>query len=111
MTQNQMNMIDISRKAVDTLLENNELTHLYSEAIKRFGEGDLRNLIMETAVEATQDEYLKQEVFSSEESMFSLFCGIWIQFLLSEIAGVRKDKLQLIVKRLFQEGQEGKQYH
>jgi hypothetical protein len=33
----------------------------------------------------------------------SFFCGVWIQFLLVEIAGVSKDKLRTLAKKIYDE--------
>jgi hypothetical protein len=43
--------------------------------------------------------------------MLSFFCGIWIQFLLMEIAGVKRDKLQALAKKVFREIQDKQPLH
>jgi hypothetical protein len=109
--QERLKIKDISRKVVDTLLENRELAELYRRAVQQFGEGELNTIIMDMVVKAIDDEALKEEAFSNNESLFSLFCGIWIQFLLSDIAGVHKDKLQTMVREMFVDLLESKIYH
>jgi hypothetical protein len=42
-----------------------------------------------------------KRVFCSNENMLSFFCGVWIQYLLVEIAGVRKDNLRSLAQDAF----------
>lgn len=87
------------------------MNQLYNRALKDFGEGELRTGILNLAVEAFHDEELKEEVFAADESMLSFFCGIWIQFLLTEIAGIEKDKLQSLARKVFKEIHEKQSLH
>lgn len=66
---------------------------LYQKATRSRGAGELHGEIMSNATDALADEHLCAEVFSSNESMVSFMCGIWIQFLLVDIAGVEKTRL------------------
>jgi hypothetical protein len=56
---------------------------------------------MSLAADAIQDEKLSQEVFVSNENMVSFLCGVWIQFLLVEMAGVKKERLKTLTQKAF----------
>jgi hypothetical protein len=107
----RLNIIGGCNKAVEIVARAQEMEQLYRKAKRDIGEGELRNGILNLAVEAFADEDIKREVFSSDESMLSFFCGIWIQFLLTEIAGIKKDKLQSLAKKVFQEIHEKQSVH
>ncbi len=76
------------------------MDRLYLKGIQCIGEGKVRSGVMSLATEAIRDEKLSQEVFISNENMVSFLCGVWIQFLLVEVAGVGKDKLKDLAKKL-----------
>jgi hypothetical protein len=97
----KFNLIDACDRAVDIISQAHEMDKLYRRAIRCFGEGRLRSDVMSMAAEAIQDEILSEEVFVSDETMVSFFCGVWIQFLLVEVAGVKKDKLKTLAQRAF----------
>ncbi len=103
MLKGELNLIEACDKAMAIVSRIHELNQLYSEAVQSVGEGELRAGILELALEALRDEQLKTEVFASSESMLSFFCGIWIQFLLIEIAGIRKDELRTLAAKAFRE--------
>jgi len=107
----KLNLIEGCDRAVDIVSRASEMERLYQKALRAFGAGELRNGILDLAVEAFRDEELQQEVFSGDESMLSFFCGIWIQFLLTEIAGVKRDKLQALAKKVFREIQDKQPLH
>lgn len=106
-----LNFIEGCDKALEVVSRAQEMEQLYRRALKDFGEGELRTGILDLAVQAFQDEELKKEVFATDEGMLSFFCGIWIQFLLTEIAGIKRDKLQALAKKVFKEIHEKQPLH
>lgn len=106
-----LNLIEGCDRAVEIVSRASEMEQLYQKALRDFGAGELRIGILDLAVEAFRDEELKREVFSGDESMLSFFCGIWIQFLLTEIAGVKRDKLQALARKVFREIQDKQPLH
>lgn len=107
----RLNLIDGCDKAVEIVSRAHEMDQLYRRALRDFGEGELRTGILDLAVQAFHDEELKKEVFATDEGMLSFFCGIWIQFLLTEIAGIKKDKLHALAKKVFKEIHEKQPIH
>jgi hypothetical protein len=87
------------------------MDQLYRKAIQSLGEGGLRSSVMSLATEAISDEKLSQEVFISNETMVSFLCGVWIQFLLVEVAGLKKDNLQNLARQAFGETTKSKLLH
>lgn len=87
------------------------MERLYHRAVQCFGEGELRTKILEMAMEAVEDESLGREVYVSDENMLSFFCGIWIQFLLVEVAGIKKENLRAMAQKVFMDFQENKSLH
>ena len=108
---NRLHFVEASRKAVDILLHNNETARLYQLAVKRFGEGELQLTILNLVSDVMEDENLQSEIFASDASLLSFFSGIWIQFLLVEIAGMQKEKLQALAQKIFEESPQGKYLH
>jgi len=98
-----INLIEACDTAFGIITQAHEMDQLYRKAIQCFGEGKLRSGVMSLAAEAIRDEKLSQEVFISNENMISFLCGVWIQFLLVEVAGLKKDKLKDLAKRAFGE--------
>jgi hypothetical protein len=107
----RLHFVEASRKAVDILLHNNETARLYQLAVKRFGEGELQLTILNLVSDVMEDENLQSEIFASDASLLSFFSGIWIQFLLVEIAGMQKEKLQALAQKIFEESPQGKYLH
>jgi hypothetical protein len=101
--EKNLTLIEASRLAIRTLLGNQEMEQLYRQAVQRFGEGELQTGILNLVTEAIQDNELQQEIFANDQSMLSFFCGVWIQFLLVEIAGVTKEKLRTLAKKIYDE--------
>jgi hypothetical protein len=102
---------EASRRAIQTLVGNQEIARLYRKAVKRFGEGDLQTGILNLVTDAIEDEALQQEIFSNDQSMLSFFCGVWIQFLLVEIAGVDKETLRALAKKIYEETYRSESIH
>jgi hypothetical protein len=109
--EKRLHFVEASRKAVDILLCNGETARLYQLAVKRFGEGELHLTILNLVSDVIADENLQSEMFASDASMLSFFSGVWIQFLLVEIAGIRKEKLQALARNIFEESPPGKYLH
>jgi len=107
----RLHFVEASRKAVDILLHNNETARLYRLAVKRFGEGELQLTILNLVSDVMEDENLQSEVFASDASLLGFFSGTWIQFLLVEIAGMQKEKLQALAQKIFEESPQGKYLH
>ncbi len=97
----KITLLEACDKATDIILQTREIEKLYRRALQCLGEGRLRCDIMSLAAEAIQDEQLSNEVLVSNESIISFLCGVWIQFLLVEVAGVKKEKLKTLAQRAF----------
>lgn len=98
-----MNLIQACDKAFGIITRTHEINRLYLKGIQCIGEGKVRSGVMSLATEAIRDEKLSEEVFISNENMVSFLCGVWIQFLLVEVAGVGKDKLKALAQKAFDE--------
>ena len=106
MPKERLTLTQACRQAADIVSRAREMEHLYHEAVRCMGEGELLTGILNMATEAMQDESLRDEIFVSNESILSFLCGIWIQFLLIEIAGVKKEKLRSLARQAFKDTQK-----
>ena len=106
-----MNMIEACDKACCIIVQAQEMDKLYRKGIRSLGEGKLRNGVMNLATEAIGDDNLREEVFGSDENVVSFLCGVWIQFLLVEVAGLKKDKLKHLARKAFGESMENRLLH
>jgi hypothetical protein len=111
MKAKKMNLIDACDKACVIIVQAREMDKLYRKGVKCLGEGKLRSGVMSLATEAICDEKLKDEVFVSDENVVSFLCGVWIQFLLVEVAGLKKDKLKSLASKAFGENLENRLLH
>jgi hypothetical protein len=111
MKERKMNLIEACDKAFGIIVQAQEMDKLYRKGIRRLGEGKLRNGVMNLAAEAVRDENLSLEVFLSDETLLSFLCGVWIQFLLVEVAGLKKDKLKRLARKAFGENIEDRLLH
>jgi hypothetical protein len=66
---------------------------------------------MSLATEAIDDDSLREEVFVSDENVVSFLCGVWIQYLLVEVAGLKKDKLKNLARKAFGDNLESRLLH
>ncbi len=107
----ELNLIEACDRALVIVSRTREMDRLYQKAVKCLGEGRLRTCIMEVASEALTDETLGKEVFAGPERVLSFFCGIWIQYLLVEIGGVKKEKLKDLATKALDGGTAGKSIH
>lgn len=96
-----LTMIQACDRALDIISRTREIERLYQKALKCYGEGRLRSDIMDLAAGAVEDEKLCSEVFASNESIVSFLCGIWLRFLLVEVAGVKKENLKALAQKAF----------
>jgi hypothetical protein len=105
LSQGRLKWVEACEKARGIVTSGHDMDHLYRRALRYYGEGELRTGIQALAFEAIQDEDLHNEIFASEEGMLSFFCGVWIQFLLTEIAGLKGEDLRTIALRVFKDFQ------
>jgi hypothetical protein len=111
MKAKKMNLIEACDHACGIVIQAQEMDKLYRKGIQNLGEGKLRNGVMSLATEAIRDENLREEVFISDENVVSFLCGVWIQFLLVEVAGLKKDKLKNLARKAFGESLENRLLH
>ena len=111
LSEGRLRWIEACEKARAMVSSREEMAHLYHQALRCYGEGELRTGIQSFACEAIQDEDLRDEVFASEEGMLSFFCGIWIRFLLTEIAGLKAEELRSLALRVFEDYRGGHALH
>ena len=93
-------VIEASRQAAEIIFDNKDLNGLYVKAVRLLGEGELHQTMLQRIVDAVEIRNIGGEVFSSGTHLFSFCCGMWIQFLLTEIAGVNKESLREVVIRI-----------
>lgn len=105
------NLISSSDRALEVVLRIDDISVLYRKALRTTDEGSLRNLILKAAVEALEDPSVLEEVLVSGDHMFSFMCGVWIQFLLTEVAGMKKESLRELFQGMMSEMQEDRCLH
>ncbi|MBP8646520.1 MAG: hypothetical protein KBH99_10435 [Syntrophobacteraceae bacterium] len=98
MERDRLTLSDACDQAIRLVAQTSEMERLYQQAVASVGEGALRTGILNLAVEALEDEELQKEILTNNESLLSFFCGIWIQYLLVEIAGLTRDKLKVLAQ-------------
>lgn len=111
MSRERLTLPEACRQAVEIVCRNRDVDRLYSKAIRSIGEGELLTGIMDMAADAVQDENLREEVFASNESMLSFLCGVWMQFLLTEIAGIKTEKLRSLAQMVFDDARKDISIH
>jgi hypothetical protein len=105
------NLLSACDRALSVVLRIDEMSTLYRKALRTMDEGQLRNLILNAAVEALDDPKVLEEVLVSNDHMFSFLCGIWIQYLLTEVAGMKKENLRDLFQEMISEMQEDRCLH
>jgi hypothetical protein len=105
------NLISACDRALSVVLRIDEMSILYRKGLRAYGEGRLRGLILSAAVDALDDPNVRKEVFTSGDHTFSFLCGVWVQFLLTDVAGIRKENLRALFEKLIIEVQESKSLH
>jgi hypothetical protein len=108
---NHLNLVEASEKAAELVLHAHEMERIYQRAVRLIGEGELRLKVLDIATQAMRDKDLLDEVFSGDENKISFLCGVWIHVLLTDFAGVEKDKLQALAKTVFMSLQREKSFH
>lgn len=111
MSECNLNLIDACDRAVAIVSHSHGMDRLYHRAVQQLGAGELRLGILDRASGALEDKDLRDEVFATDGSLLSFLCGIWIQFLLTEIAGVQKEKMHTIAEKLFSQTQDKRLFH
>jgi hypothetical protein len=111
LVKGHLTWIEACEKAKIMVANGQEMGHLYRQALQYYGEGELRTEVQSSALEAIRDEDLRHEIFANEDTMLSFFCGIWIQFLLTEIAGLKGEDLRTLALRVFKDFQGGQALH
>lgn len=111
MSKSQLTLIEACDRASEIVCQANDMERLYRKAVRYMGHGEVRTGILNMAVEAIEDEVLRTEAFAADDGMLSFFCGIWIQFLLVEIAGIEKEKLKTLAQRVLNDIRTGKALH
>ncbi len=99
--EERLSVLTACDRAEAIVARSHEIDVLYRRALQYLGEGALRNQVLNLATDAFNDESLVKEVFCCNENMLSFFCGVWIQYLLVEIAGIRKDNLKNMAQEVF----------
>ena len=107
----KINLIEACDKACGIIVQAREMDKLYRQGVQCLGEGKLRNGVMNLATDAICDDKLREEVFINDENVVSFLCGVWIQFLLVEVAGLEKDKLKELAVKAFGDKLESKTLH
>ena len=107
-----LTLINASRKAEEILQRNKDMCRLYKQAIRQFGEGELRTAVLDLMLDLViSKENISKEIFTNKGSLLSFCCGAWIQFLLVEVAGISKDQLRELAKRVFPQNENPKLVH
>ena len=109
--RDELSLIEACDEALCIVAQTHEMDRLYRKAVQCLGEGRLRSDIMSLASDAICDETLCGEVFASGQNMVSFFCGIWVQFLLVEMAGMKKTRLKDLALKAFESAIEDKSIH
>lgn len=111
MPKDRLTLIEACDKAAEIISRSAHLERLYRKAVADHGPGELRSGIMNMATEAIDDEALRDEVFLSNDNMLGFLCGVWIQYLLTEIAGIKREKLRALAQKIFMDIQHDKSLH
>lgn len=111
MTPSRPNLISASDRALDVVLRIDDISALYRKALRTMDEGSLRNLILNAAAEALDDPKVLEEVLVSGDHMFSFLCGVWIQFLLTEVAGMKRESLRELFQGMMTDTREDRRLH
>jgi hypothetical protein len=106
-----MKLIEACDKAAEIISQSSHLDKLYRQAVKSQGAGELRSGILNMVADAIDDETLREEVFLSDDNMLGFLCGVWIQYLLTEVAGIKKDKLQALAQKILHDIKRDKSLH
>ncbi len=106
-----MTLVEACRLSVRILQRNPELAAIYRNAVRRYGEGELLCALMDLVAQAYEEGKLEEEVFKNPQSLLSFCCGAWIQFLLVEVAGMKKADLHAVARKIFKETHSNRSLH
>ncbi|MEJ5348138.1 MAG: hypothetical protein WHS46_05570 [Desulfosoma sp.] len=106
-----MTLVDACRYSTQILQRNPELAAIYRDAVRRYGEGELLLSLMNLIAQAYEDGKLEEDVFKNPHSLLSFCCGAWIQFLLVEVAGIKKADLHAVARKIFKETHSNRSLH
>lgn len=106
-----MTLVEACRFSAEILQRNPELAAIYQNALRRYSQGELFSTLMDLIVQAYQDGKLEEDVFRNPHSLVSFCCGAWIQFLLVEVAGMKKANLHAVARKIFKETQSNRVLH
>lgn len=106
-----MTLLQACRDSAKILQSNPELSAIYRDAVRRYGEGELYLTLMDLMTKAYEEGALEEAVFKNPQSLVSFCCGAWIQFLLVEVAGVKKADLHAVARKIFKETQSNRSLH
>ncbi len=96
-----MTLPEASRKAIHIIRNNPDMGHLYQKAVRSHGEGELHCAVLDLMVEALNQDKTREEVFATRDSLLSFCCGFWVQYLLTEVAGLQRRHLKDIANKVF----------
>ncbi|ROQ93440.1 hypothetical protein [Desulfosoma caldarium] len=106
-----MTLLQACRESAKILQRNPELAALYRDAVRRYGEGELFLVLMDLMAKAYEDGALEEAVFKNPQGLLSFCCGAWIQFLLVEVAGMKKTDLHAVARKIFKETHNNRSIH
>lgn len=106
-----MTLLQACRDSAKILQRNPELAAMYRDAVRRYGEGELFLALMDLMAKAYEDGALEEAVFKNPQSLLSFCCGAWIQFLLVEVAGMKKADLHAVARKIFKETHSNRSLH
>ncbi|WP_448383408.1 hypothetical protein [Desulfosoma sp.] len=106
-----MTLVEACRFSATILQRNPELAAIYRNAVRRYGEGELFCALMDLIARAYEEGKLEEEVFKNPQSLLSFCCGAWIQFLLVEVAGMKKADLHAVARKIFKETHSNRSLH
>lgn len=106
-----MTLLQACRDSAKILQRNPELSAIYRDAVRRYGEGELHLTLMDLMTKAYEEGALEEAVFKNPQSLLSFCCGAWIQFLLVEVAGVKKADLHAVARKIFKETHSNRSLH
>lgn len=106
-----LNILQASHKAVEIVQRNADMSKLYDQAVRKFGEGELHATVLGLMTDTLLVEEAQHDVLSNSESTLSFCCGMWIQFLLVEIAGVPRDQLKQLAGKVFRQSARARTLH
>lgn len=97
--------------ALDLVTKQKEMAKLYERSLRCVGEGEVRARVLSLASDGVSKGLLKEDFFSNGENLVTFFAGLWIQYLLLEIAGIERTKLRALARKVFRDIEGEKSLH